>query len=168
MKYIFIFSQAIFLTIFLFSCGYRPMAYYANKALGDSVYVDLQVNLENPEDSIRIKDIVNEAVISRFHSMLTSKEGADTILKVSVVGIRDQIIATDTKGFATFYRVFVDIRFSFKKLDKDVNYTNNGYYDYAAVVLNPIATYNNRSNAIEEAARQSIDKFISQVGYEGA
>lgn len=161
-------SFYIITVLLIVACGYRPMAYYANKELGNSVFVELKVNLENPEDSIVIKDIVNEAITSRFHSLIASKQNADTILEVSVIGIKDSIIATDTKGFATFYRVFVDISYSFKKLDKSISYTNNEYYDYAAVTQNPIATYSNRSNAIQEAAKQSIDKFVSKIGYEGA
>ena len=46
--------------IFYLGCGYKPMSYFANKALGDKVYVKLKINLENPEESVRIKDMINE------------------------------------------------------------------------------------------------------------
>ncbi len=151
--------------VYIVSCGYMPMSYYANKALGDKVYVQLQINLENTEESVRIKDAVNEAIISRFHSRVSNKDEADSILKVNIQNIQDSVIGTNAQGFATFYRVYVYIIFEFEYKGKRFSFSNPGYYDYAASLNNPITTYNNRSNAIIEAARQNLDKFISQIGY---
>lgn len=151
--------------IFYFGCGYKPMSYFANKALGDKVYVKLKINLENPEESVRIKDMINEAISSRFHSRVVNQNEADSILEVDVVSIKDAIIATNAQGFATFYRVYVQVTYSFTHNNRTFNFSNPGYYDYAASITNPITTYNNRSNAIIEAAKQGLDRFISQVGY---
>ena len=156
---------AIFIMIFITSCGYKPMSYFANKALGDRVYVNIKMNLENTEESVKIKDTINEAIISRFHSRLVRENEADTILNVNVENIKDAIIATNAQGFATFYRVNVTIVFSFERKDKTYTFNNVGYYDYAASLSSPQTTFNNRSTAILEAAKQSIDKFISQIGY---
>ncbi len=151
--------------LFICSCGYKPMAYYANKALGNKVFVKLVVNLENPEESVKIKDMVNEAIASRFHSRTTNKDEADSILEVNVENIQDTIIGTNAQGIATFYRVFVNLSFKFKHNDKTHAFINTGYYDYASSLGSPTITYNNRSTAIIEAAKQSLDRFISQIGY---
>lgn len=153
------------LCIALLACGYRPMSYYANKALGDRVHVKLELNLENTEESVQIRDLVHEAIASRFHSRLASEEASDTVLHVSVQKIQDSVIATNAQGFATFYRIYVSIQFRFERDGKEFAFINPGYYDYASSVGNPIVTYNNRSNAIIEASKQSIDRFVSQVGY---
>lgn len=158
----------IFLFFILFvlnSCGYRPMSYFANKALGDKVCVKMKPNLENIEESVRIKDTINEAIYTRFNSRVVDESEADTILNVDVENIKDGIIATNAQGFATFYRVYVTIRYTFNHNDKTFSYTNPGYYDYAASLTSPLTTYSNRSTAIIEAAKQSLDRFISQVGY---
>lgn len=144
------------------------MAYFANKALGDKVCVKMQSNLENIEESVRIKDTINEAIYTRFHSRIVDESEADTILNVNVENIKDGIIATNSQGFATFYRVYVTIRYTFNHNDKTFSYVNPGYYDYAASLTSPLTTYNNRSTAIIEAAKQSLDRFISQVGYSAA
>lgn len=159
------FLLVLLICSFLCGCGYKPMAYYANKALGDRVYVQLKVNLENTEESVKIKDIVNEAIISRFHSRVTNKKEADSVLEVEVKNVQDTIIGTNAQGFATFYRVFVYLTFKFDHNGKAHSFENQGYYDYAVSLGSPTITYNNRSTAIVEAARQSIDKFISQIGY---
>ncbi|WP_237416410.1 LPS assembly lipoprotein LptE [Helicobacter saguini] len=157
---------SFFIFIFMLnSCGYKPMAYFANKALGDKVCVKMYPNLENPEESIRIKDTINEAIYSRFHSQVVDESEADSILNIDVQNIKDAIIATNSQGFATFYRVYVTIRYTFTHNDKTFSYVNPGYYDYAASLTSPLTTYNNRSVAIIEAAKQSLDRFISQVGY---
>lgn len=154
------------IALFLFAaCGYRPMSYYANKALGDKIYVKLELNLENTEESVYIKDLINEAIVSRFHSQLSSLESSDTVLNVNVLRIQDSVIATNSQGFATFYRINIDISFKFIKDGKEFTFINPGYYDYAGSLVNAIATYNSRSNAILEASKQSIDRFISQIGY---
>lgn len=155
----------VFLLLCVLGCGYKPMAYYANKALGEKIYVQLVVNLENPEESVRIKDMVNEAIRSRFHSSTTNKNEADSTLEVNIKSVRDTIIGTNAQGIATFYRVFVDIVFQFEHNGKTHRFANPGYYDYAASLSNPTITYNNRSAAILEAARQSTDRFVSQIGY---
>ena len=146
-------------------CGYKPMAYYANKALGNRIYVKIDLNLENTEESVQIKDIINEAILSRFHSQLSNRQESDTILNVNVQNIQDSVIATNSQGFATFYRISINIQFSFERDGKNFNFINPGYYDYSSSLNNPIVTYNNRSNAILEASKQSIDRFISQIGY---
>ena len=155
----------LFMGLFIFGCGYKPMAFYANKALGDRVYVQLNINLENPEESVKIKDMVNEAIISRFHSRVTNKEESDSILEVDVKNVQDTIIGTNAQGLATFYRVFVYLAFKFNHNGKTHSFENQGYYDYAASLGSPTITYSNRSTAIVEAAKQSIDKFVSQIGY---
>lgn len=159
--------ESVFLTILIvfIGCGYQPMSYFANKALGNAVYVRLKPNLENTEESVKIKDMVNEAIVSRFHSRVVSESEAESILDVNVASIKDTIIATNTQGFATFYRVYVQVIYSFKHNGKTFTFSNPGYYDYAASLTSPITTYNNRSNAIIEASKQSLDSFISQIGY---
>lgn len=147
------------------ACGYKPMAFFANKALGDKVCVKMRPNLENTEESVRIKDTISEAIYSRFHSQIVDEKQADTILNIDVQNIKDTIIATNAQGFATFYRVYVTINYSFTRNDKTYSFNNPGYYDYAASLNSPLTTYNNRSTAIIEAAKQSLDRFVSQVGY---
>lgn len=158
----------IFLCVIFYGCGYKPMAYFANKALGDKVCVILKPNMENIEESVRIKDAINESIYTRFHSRIVSESEADSILRVDVTNIKDSIIATNSQGFATFYRINIVIRYTFNKEGKEYSFVNPGYYDYAASLTSPLITYNNRSVAIVEAAKQSLDRFISQVGYSGS
>ncbi|MDO7253425.1 LPS assembly lipoprotein LptE [Helicobacter cappadocius] len=160
----------VFLGIFLFfcGCGYFPSAYYAQKVLGDSVYVKLIVNLPNPENSVQLKDALNRAVISRFQSTLASQKDADSIITIEITDVTDTSIATNEQGFTTFYRAFAYVTFTYaNKRGQSETFKNTGYYDYAVSLENPLTTYNNRFYAIEQATNQTIDKFITQVSYQG-
>ncbi|PAF48183.1 hypothetical protein BKH46_02435 [Helicobacter sp. 12S02634-8] len=152
----------------LWGCGYLPAAYYAQKALGDSVYVQLVVNLPNPENSVQFKDSLNKAVISRFQNRLASQKNADSIITIKITKVTDTSIATNEQGFTTFYRatVYADFTYANKK-GGSKTFENNGYYDYAVSLENPLVTYNNRFYAIDQAINQTIDKFITQVAYQG-
>ncbi|PAF51036.1 LPS assembly lipoprotein LptE [Helicobacter sp. 13S00477-4] len=154
--------------IILTSCGYMPSAYYAQKILGNSIYVKLIVNLANPENSVQFKDSLNKAIVSRFQNKLASEQEADSIITIEITNITDTSIATNEQGFTTFYRATVYVTFSYDdKKGIKKSFKNSGYYDYAVSLENPLTTYNNRYYAIEEALDQTIDKFISQVSYQG-
>ena len=71
----------IFLTFFTFAlclvvmtgCGYKPSSYYAKKEISGKVYVDLHVNLEDPKNSVLIKDAMNKLLITRLGSKLVKR-----------------------------------------------------------------------------------------------
>ncbi|PAF42029.1 LPS assembly lipoprotein LptE [Helicobacter sp. 11S03491-1] len=164
MKYIFY----TFIFLIISGCGYFPTAYYAKKVLGDSIYVKLIVNLPNPESSVQFKDALNKAVVSRFQSKLADQKDADSIITIEITNVTDISIATNEQGFTTFYRATVYIDFIYKnKQGKSGAFHNNGYYDYAVSLENPLTTYNNRYYAIEQATNQAIDKFVAQISYQG-
>lgn len=154
--------------LFLCGCGYFPSAVYAQKVLGNSVYVKLIVNLPNPENSVQLKDTLNRAIISRFQNNLASEKNADSIITIEITNVTDTSIATNEQGFTTFYRATAYVTFSYKnKRGKSGTFKNNGYYDYSVSLDNPLITYNNRFYAIEQATNQTVDKFITQISYQG-
>lgn len=158
----------LFVSVVLQGCGYLPTAYYAQRAFGDSVYIKLIVNLANPESSVQFKDSLNRAVIARFQNRLASEEEADSVVTIDLSDVHDTSIAINEQGFTTFYRVNVEVTYAYenKKGSKNV-FTNSGYYDYSVSLENPLTTYNNRFYAISQALDQTIDKFITQVSYQG-
>ncbi|PAF48678.1 hypothetical protein BKH41_05255 [Helicobacter sp. 12S02232-10] len=163
-------KKIIFISVLILlnACGYLPAAYYAQKVLGDSIYVKLIVNLPNPENSVQFKDSLNRAVISRFQNRLASQKEADSIITIEITNVTDTSIATNEQGFTTFYRATVFVTFTYtNKKGVSKSFKNNGYYDYAVSLENPLITYDNRYYAIEQATDQTIDKFITQVSYQG-
>lgn len=164
----FLIAFFLFVLATLQGCGYFPTAYYAQRAFGDSVYIKLIVNLANPENSIQFKDSLNRAVVARFQNRLASEEEADSIVTIDLADVRDTSIAINEQGFTTFYRVNVEVTYTYENKKGSKNFfTNSGYYDYSVSLENPLTTYNNRFYAISQALDQTIDKFITQVSYQG-
>lgn len=148
------------------SCGYRPIADYAQESFGNSIYVDLKINLANPENSVYVKDVLNRAILSRFQLKLASKDKADTILIVDVANISETSIATNKDGFTSFYDVSVELRFSYTLRGKEEkSYTSKSTVSYA-VAPSALQTNKNKINAIDKAANQAIDGFISYTSYQ--
>lgn len=157
------------LALLLSGCGYAPVAHYAQRALGDSIYVDLKINLANTENSVEMRDLLYRTVVTRFQKEIKGKEEADSIINAVITSITDSSIATNSSGFTTFYRASVTINFKItnKATRGERTFTNSAYYDYAVSFTDPTITYNNRLEAISEATSQCVDRLIAQVAYSG-
>lgn len=153
-----------FILLFV-GCGYYPVSYYSKQSLGENIYVESIVNLSDPENSILAKDALNQAIITRFHSNLVSKENAESIISVSITNIDLYSIADSNNGFANFYRTSVTLVFNYT--DKNGNkktFRNSGNYDFSVDTLSTV-TDERRFSAITQASMQAIDKFVAQVAY---
>lgn len=158
----------VFFIVILCGCGYKPVAHFSKKALGDSVYVSLKVNVANTESSVEIKDLLNKLIATRFQKKLVEKQEADTIINLEILNVTDTSIATNTDGFTTFYRVNIRVKFEFKNQKKETKlFYNSAYQDYAVSLEDPLITYNNKLEAIREASSQCIDSFLTQIAYQG-
>ncbi len=162
-------SLAFFiLMLFFVGCGYYPVAHFTKKALGENIYVSLKVHVANAENSVAIKDMLNRLIVARFQKKLTDQESADTIITIEITSVNDSSIATNSDGFTTFYRAGVGVRFDYKsKKGEEKTFHNYAYSDYAVSLEDPLITYSNRLEAINNASNQCIDKFLTQIAYQG-
>ena len=149
-------------------CGYVPSSVFAQKALGNSVFVKLNINLPNPENSVDLKDEFNKVIISRFQNKIANADDSDSIITIEIDKITDTHIAVSSKAFATYYRVSVFTTYTYddKKGNKR-SVKNSGYFDYNVSLDDPLTTYNNRYYAINQAFLQTIDGFVAMMAYEG-
>lgn len=156
---------SIFIAIFIAGCGYYPISYYSKQSLGENIYVESIVNLSDPENSVIAKDALNQAILTKFHSNLVSREEADSVIIVEITSVDLYSIADNAEGFANFYRASVTLSFSYtdKKGDKK-RFSNYGYYDFAVDNVSTI-TDERRFSALKEASLAAIDKFVAQVAY---
>lgn len=159
----------IFIGFFFLGCGYHPISYYSQKILGDSVHIDLIVNLANTENSVALKDFMSKAIAARLNKQIKNKDEAQSTLLVTLANITDNSISIDRSGFTTFYRVNVTVEFNVRdrKSSEGKDFVFTAYYDYAVSLQDPTITYQNRLEAINEAAIQCIDRFIAHMAYAG-
>ncbi len=159
---------SVFCALFLLGCGYVPSATYAQKALGERVYVKLNVNLPNPENSVELKDLLNKNIIARFQTRVGSEEEADSIITIDVNKITDTTFAVSSSAFTTYYRVTTYVTYTYdNKKGSRRTFSGSGYFDYNVSLESPLTTYNNRYYAINQAFGQTMDSFVARLSFEG-
>jgi hypothetical protein len=155
------------LVLFLNSCGYKPTAIYTKNVLGSKIYADVETSLEDPENSILIKDAINEAIINKFHSKLVSKDDATSTLKIKLSSVRFQPIEYDNNGYVIAYKTLVKLSTTYiDKSSKKDTIKTTGDYDFNIESLSVISD-SKRFNAIKEASQKAIDAFISKISIRG-
>jgi hypothetical protein len=143
-------------------CGYKSAKSYSQNVIKKRVYTQIELYLRDPQNLVLIKDAVNQAVVERFGSSLTSKEEADTFIKVRVKKITFTPLEYDRYGYVIYYRtnVFLEFMVDGKKI------VTSGFYDFP-IEPNSVITDSLRYIAIKEGAKKAIDRFIAQVSILG-
>ena len=168
LKNLFISLFIIYYSLFILSgCGYKPSTVFSKKVLGDRIYVDLDINVEEPENSVFIKDAINEAIYDRFRSKLSSKKDANTIILVKLENVELTPLSYDKNGYATLYKNSVELKFKvIDKFKKSYKITSIGTFSFG-VVGQSVISDKKKFDAIKVASAKAIDKFISKISYYG-
>ena len=153
--------------ILLGGCGYQSANHYAKKVVGESVSTEVVVLMEDPQNTVIIKDAVDTAVITKFRSSLVSKNASKTHLKIAVESVSFTPLRYDTNGYIITYRTTVVMKTDRTTGEKNTAYRTQGLYDFA-IEPNAIITDQARFEAIRQGAQKGIDSFIAQVAAEGA
>ena len=156
-----------FLIVFLFiGCGYKPSSYYAKKEITGKVHISSSIDIENSENSVIIKDTMNEMIINQFNATLTNdKNLANTLVIVKLSGVSHQALSTDNDGYTNSYRTIVSITVSYKKnLPKEkykvLNVSN--YYDYT-VDADSLITDQKKLEATRLASANALSDLFSKI-----
>lgn len=158
----------IFLIImFAAGCGYQPASKQARKVVGEKIFVEVTVSLQDPENAVLIKDAARKAVVTRFHSSLVPQAQAKTTLWVELTGIGFTPLQYDINGYVIVYRANININVTRRSNTDKKSYNARGFYDFA-IEPNAVITDIQRFEAIRRASLKALESFIAQVGAEGA
>ena len=155
----------LFLVIVLFvGCGYKPSSHYAKTEIVGKVYVDLIVDIDNAQNSVYVKDAMNEMILNQFDSLLTNdKKLADTYVSVSLSSVSHKSISSDTDGYAKSYRTTVNIKMTYKQKDKKLKTVNvSDYYDYT-VDSDSVITDQKKKVAVKIASTKALSNIFSKI-----
>ncbi len=159
----------VFLLILLFisGCGYKPSSHYAKQVVGEKVSTQILISMRDPENTVLIKDAVNEAVVSRFRSSLVDKIHSDTHLRIAITKIKFSPLQYNREGYIVTYRTYIVLNILRTSADKSQTYISKGVYDFA-IEPNAIISDKARFQAIKQSAQKAIDSFIAAVASQGA
>jgi len=153
-----------FSLLILSGCGYKPTSYYAKNEISGKVYVTLQMDIENTQNSVLVKDAMNEMILNRFNAQLTdNKHEADTLVFVKLASVSHSVMASDNEGYAKTYRANVTILVTYEKkgeLKKHISVSN--YYDYN-VKSNSLVSDQQKQEAVKNAATKALSDLFSKI-----
>ena len=162
-----ILTGCVLAAMILTGCGYKSAAHYAQSVVGESVSTEVLISMEDPQNTVIIKDAVNTAVITKFRTSLTSKNASQTHLKIQISSVSFSPLRYDTNGYVTTYRTTVSMGITRRTLDKTHTYSTSGMYDFD-IEPNAIISDQARFNAISLSAQKAIDSFIAKIAAEGS
>ncbi len=156
----------ILLGFILIGCGYKPASYYAKSALGSRIYAEVVISRQDPQNSVIIKDSVNEAIVSRFGSKLVTKEEAQTLLNVRIASVGFIPVVYDKYGYVVAYKTVVQLDITATQDGKSELFKTSGEYDFS-IESNSVISDSKRFEAIRYAANEALDEFVSKVAIKG-
>ncbi len=158
----------LFLIIFGFvSCGYQPSSKFARQTLGEKISTSVIISALDPENTVLIKDAVDNAIIQVFHASVVDKNHSDTHLILNMSSPIYVPIIYNTDGYITGYRMQITLYITRLHGGVSTKYTTRGYHDFE-VAPNAIVTDKDRFDAIRFSAVKAIRAFVAQVSAEGA
>ena len=155
----------LFLIVGLFAgCGYKPSSYYAKAEIEGEVYVELEIDIDNTQNSIYVKDAMNEMILNQFNATLTeNKEHADTHVLVELGGVSHSSVSSDNDGYAQSYRTTVSIKIKYTKKGKESKTLSvSDYYDYT-VDNDSVITDQKKKIAIKIASTKALSNLFSKI-----
>ncbi|MEA1982585.1 MAG: hypothetical protein U9N39_03480 [Campylobacterota bacterium] len=164
------FVKLLLLTVFLLSlsnCGYKPSAKYVREVLGKKISTSVVVSMEDPQNSVIIKDAVDQAVVDIFHASISDRKYADTHLDISTSEPIYVPLQYNDNGFVISYRATINMKITRISKTMKKNYTSLGNYDFS-VVPNAVFTDQERFDAIKFSSIKAISSFVAQVSAEGS
>jgi len=156
---------SFFIVVGLFvGCGYKPSSYYARDAIAGNVYVELVVDIDNSENSVYVKDAMNDLIINKFKASLTDdKSTADTVVTLSLSSVSHTAMSTDDDGYAQSYRTTVSITVNYQKRDEEMKtIVVSNYYDYS-VDSDSIITDQKKKIAVSLASTKALSDIFSKI-----
>ena len=156
-----------FFTLFFISCGYVPTSKIAESIFDDKVYVNVEINKQDPKNSIYISDALREIVISKLGRKLALKHEADNIINVKMRNLEFIPLIYDKNGYVISYKAKLNLDFNVVfKNKQERNVTTSGSYDFD-ISPNSIISDDARYQAIKHASSEAFDEFISLVAIKG-
>ncbi len=157
---------ALLALVLVSGCGYVPVSKQARKVVGEKIFVDVSVSLQDPENAVLIKDAARKAVVTRFHASLVPQNEAKTTLWVNLSSISFSPLQYDENGYVIVYRANITLSVTRRSNSEQKSYNSRGSYDFA-IEPNAIITDTQRFQAIRQASLKALDSLIAQIGAEG-
>ncbi len=156
----------LFLVFFTVGCGYKPLSYYTHKISQNKIFVDVRSSLRDPENTVLIKDAVNQVLVNKFHAKLVDENSSDLKLSIWLKSVTFEPIEYDQNGFVTAYKTVVVLDTLYDNGFEKKHILTSGEYNFP-IESNSVISDTKRFEAIKFASKKAIEEFISKIAVEG-
>lgn len=155
---------ALFVAILLVGCGYKPASHYTRSVLGDKIFADVQIDINDPQSGIVSLDALNQAIVAKFGSKLVNKDEADSTISITKASQSFAVLQRDSNGFVVLYRssVTMSVIVNSAKV-KNKLFSVTGFYDFAVSPTLSVLSDSQKSQASKEAALKALDELMARV-----
>lgn len=151
--------------LFFTACGYKPTAFYAKQELKKDVFVDLKVRVEDPQNSVLVKDSVTKILMQKIGSSMVDKSDlAEVIMNLSISSVSFSTLSYDRYGNNKLYKanVVIVVKYYDKSSKKTKNFTVDGEHDFAVDIAGTIND-THRFEAIAKASDMAVTEILSKI-----
>ena len=149
----------------LIGCGYKPSVQYIKNVVDGSVYVNVIVDPQEPENAVYVKDALHQMVLKRFKGSIASKEEAENIITASYMGTTFNPISY-SNGYITRYRADVKMNFVMKTKKGVYRRSIRGYVEEDIQESSKLSS-SLRTEAIRTGMTKALDQFLAYVSTQG-
>jgi len=153
------------IALLLVSCGYKPSSHLIKNVFSDTVYVEVVVDRAEPENAAFVKDEMNRLIYTRFKGRVTSKEEAESRIRISYAGSSFVPLAYED-GYVTRYRATIRVRFNMITKEGKLNKTISSIVE-ADIRASSLTSSALRTEAIRVGLAKSLDEFLAYVSAKG-
>ena len=161
-----LFVLFIFTSSFSFiGCGYKPSTQVAKEEISGKVFVKVSINLEDPKNSVLVKDTINQLLIQKLDAQLVNDESiADTVMNLVINSVSLQTLQYDKTGSNKLYRALININVSYlkKSENKRKSFVIDGE-DNFSVENGSSINETERYKAIKSASDKALDEILSKI-----
>lgn len=151
--------------LLLAGCGYRPVRHLAAPALSERVSTEIVISMQDPDNTVLLKDALDEAVVNRFGTALVERRYAQTHLRMTLQKVRFKPVRYDANGYIIAYLAIVPLEIERTRDGVTRRYSSRGMYQFA-IEPNAIISEQARFDAIRYGAVKALDGFIARIASE--
>ena len=135
--------------------------------VGETVSTEIIISMTDPENTVLLKDALDQAVIRRFQTNLRHAKAAKTHLEIELKSVGFSPLQYDSNGYIISYRTTIHLGIKRTKDHFTKSYSAKGNFDFT-INPNAIITDQQRFEAIANSAAKALDSFVAQVAAEGS
>ena len=146
-------------------CGYQPSSHSIKNIFADTVYVKVNVDSIEPENTPFVKDEMNRLVYTRFKGRIVPEAQAQSKIEVSYRGSSYSPLAYEN-GYVTRYRADVRVRFKMETKEGTLSKSIHSRVE-SDIQASSLTSSTLRIEALRKGLEKALDQFLAYVSAKG-